>query len=111
MQEELAGRFMELLKPLFLPEAEIRRRPSSGDLFFLVDWKLNNDQPRLYKRSRKIVVQVTHETLEDYLDGTDQHRRSEERRITTAVATRLRSFQANHETPLGTPEPEEVWVL
>ena len=56
-------------------------------------------------------MHVTRETLEDYSDGTDQHRRSEERRITTEVATRLRSFQPNHETPHGTPEPEEVWEL
>lgn len=111
MQEVLAGRFIELLKPLFPSEAEIRRRPSSGDLLFLVDWKLNNDQSRANKRSRKIVIHVTRETLEDYSDGTDQHRRSEERRITTEVATRLRSFQPNHETPHGTPEPEEVWSL
>ncbi|MHB1271915.1 MAG: hypothetical protein ACYCZD_03950 [Rhodanobacter sp.] len=111
MNEELAALFIELLKPLFPPEAEICRRPSSGELVLVVDWKLKNDSVRPNKRSRKIIVQITHEIIEDYADGTDQHRRSEERRIAAAVKTQLNAFEPEHNSPRGTPEPEETWVL
>jgi hypothetical protein len=111
MNEELATRFTKLLKPLFPPETDILRRPSSGELILVVDWKLKDDPARPNKRSRKIIVQITHETIVDYADGTDQHRRSEERRIAAAVTTRLNAFEPKHNSPCGTPEPEETWVL
>lgn len=108
MWEQLEARLTHIVRPLFPNEAEFRRRPSSDGLVFSVAWKLKNDPARPNKRSRRIILVVSEEALEDYNDGD---RDARERRITNFVTERLKIFNPNHDAPYGQPEPEEQWVL
>jgi hypothetical protein len=108
MWENLEARLMDIVKPIFPNNAEIRRRPSSDGLELRVVWKLTNDANRPNKRSRRIILVVSEEALEDYNDGNHDVK---EKRIMKVITERLKGFNPNHNTPYGQPEPEELWAL
>lgn len=108
MWEQLEARLTNIVKPLFPDQAEFRRRASLDGLVFSVTWKLRNDPARPNKRSRRIILVVSEEALEDYNDG---NRDARERRIANSITERLKTFNPNHDVPYGQPEPEDQWVL
>jgi len=111
MWDDLEKQFSTVLSRLFPKEAQFRRRPASDDLCFSVSWKLKNDPARPNKRSRRIILVLPEELLEDYRDDDQNARAARERRMTDLVGQRLKQFDPNHNTPYGQPEPEEQWVL
>lgn len=108
MKEQLEIQLMNIIRPLFPNEAEFHHRPLSDGLVFSIAWKLKNDPTRPNKRSRRIILIVSEETLEDYNDG---NRDAIEKWITNFITENLRLFDPNHDTTYGQPEPEEQWIL
>jgi hypothetical protein len=104
-------RFKGLLAPLFPKEVDFRHVYTSDRVRFDVSWKLTSDPNRPNKRSRKIIVIVSEETLEDYEDGDDAARRRIEKKMVGDITKRLREFNPEHNTPYGQLEPEEQWVI
>lgn len=105
MWEQEETRLKEIIEPNFPPGVEIRRRLGSDGLVLSVAWKLKNNPIRPNKRSRRIILVLSEEALEDYdADARDK-------RIAAVVAHKLNTFVPDHDTPYGQPEPEEVWVL
>lgn len=107
MWEQQESRLIGIIKPIFPPGAEIRRRLGTDGLVLSVAWKLKNDPARPNKRSRRIILALSEEALEDYYADSD----ARDKRIAAIVADRLKAFTPDHDTPYGQPESEEVWVL
>ena len=108
---EFAQCFIALLAPVFPSGAELRALPSREGLQISVSWKLMSDPARKNKRSRRIIMLLSEEALEDYVDGDLHTRNTIEGRIVHFATERVKSFNPNHETPYGRPEPEELWYL
>lgn len=111
MWQELTQHFSGLLKPLFPNHADLRLIPSGNGIQIFVDWKLNNDQERPNKRSRKIIIRFCQETLEDYEAGQPQERTIADNKIVQLISHRLSSFEPNPDTHYGFPEPLEEWPV
>jgi hypothetical protein len=107
MWEQQESRLIGIIKPIFPPGTEIRRGLGSNGLVLNVGWKLKNDPARPNKRSRRIILAISEEALEDYHSDSD----ARDKRIASVIADRLKTFTPDHDTPYGQPEPEEVWVL
>lgn len=111
MWDEHLQRFITLLRPLFRDDAEIRIRPEQDGVPISVCWKLGTDPRRPNKRSKRIILFLPEEVLDDYEDGSELQREAFERRMLDKVTERLKVFDPNHESPHGHPEPEERWTL
>ncbi len=111
MWDDLATRFVGVVTPLFPKGATIRRQPCTDGLCFSVSWKLRNDPSRPNKWSKRIMLVVLEETIEDYVDGDRTAQLATERRMADLVAAKLAGFDPNHDAARGWPEPEVEWVL
>lgn len=109
--EKTTERFETLFAPLFPKDARFRSLPTTDGLRFSVNWKLKNDPSRPNKRSRRVVLMISQEAVEDHEDGTPNDRNTIERRMVDLVTAQLKQFNPDHDTPYGQPEPEEQWVL
>lgn len=108
---DVAQYFVTLLTPLFPTEAELRMLPPMDGLRISVSWKLKNEPSRKNKRSRKIIMVLSQEAQEDYVDGDTHTRQAIEGRIVHFATERLKEFDPNHDTAYGHPDPEEIWYL
>lgn len=111
MWDDLAAHFEALFAPLFPIESEFGRRPADNGLRFSICWKLNNDPARPNKRSRRIILVLPDEVLEDYRDDDDHGRGVKDTRFADSITQRLAHFNPDHQTPYGQADPEEPWVL
>lgn len=71
-------------------------------------WKLNNDPSRPNKRSRKLRLIISEETLADYRDANDEVRNSYDQKLNKFVADIINNFNGDHDTPYGETEPVET---
>lgn len=111
MADILQRRLLEILAPLFPNNALIPIRSTTDSLRFAVSWKLNNDSTRPNKRSRRIILVVPQEILEDYRDGDEGDRNTLEKRIVATITDKLRCFNPEHQTTCLQPEPKEEWLV
>ena len=99
------------LIPLFPRGAHLRRMPFSEDLVIAVDWKLNTDRDRPYKRSRLIRIVVPAELVKKYQAQSAQQKTAIDKRLITYVNTQLTNFNPDHVTDFGHIPPSEEWKL
>lgn len=111
MWTEFEKHFVSLLRPLFPSHANITRTKPDSEICILVDWKLAGDPDRPNKRSRKLVIRISQESLEDYGSASSPHRQSADERLVRHVFQRLSAFNPEHDARYGMPAPCEEWVI
>lgn len=111
MPVDIALHFQELVRPLFPEGARIKHLENRDGVSFLISWKLNTDPMRPNKRSRRIVFVLSEEFVEDYRDDSEAGQSQRDSRVRAAVSERLGQFEADHDAPYGSEEPEETWVI
>lgn len=85
---------------------------SGGDGFKLcIHWKLNNDPERPNKYSKTIAIQVPRELIEDFPGYPENMQNRGLAKIGTYIQGKLGTFDPNHNSPRGVPEPVEHWTL
>jgi len=104
MLDKTENELVNIVRPLFPENAEIYRRPSSDGLTIGVVWKLRSDQSRPNKRSRRIVLVLSQEALEDCNEDYDKLKKQ----IVVIVSNRLKSFNPNHDAPYGQQTSPEI---
>ena len=67
MTKQFITKWIELIRPIFPPEASIEA-DESNDVILRIDWLLGNDPERQNKRSRLIIIVISKEAVEDCKD-------------------------------------------
>lgn len=96
------------MKDLFPHDADFVFFSKDGDLFIRISWPLP-EPDRPFKRSKNIMLEISEEALDGYLNVGDPLRNEAERRLAAIVSARLRGFDPqNTLSPHATP-PREYW--
>ncbi len=74
-----------------------------------INWKLHNDPKRPNKRSKKVVLVLSQEFIEDHGNGTKAYFPGIDKVVTGFVVSQLRGFDPNHNAQYGQPEPVVEW--
>jgi hypothetical protein len=86
--------------------------PSGGpDMMILATWRLTSDPARPNKRSRLLRIAISGEALEDYARGSDGLRLASDERFVECLRRQLRTFDPDHDSPLGVEPPAVTWPL
>jgi hypothetical protein len=101
--------YWRFIKQLFPRHAEFVFFTRDWDLHIRVSWTLNDDPERPNKKSRNIILKISHEVLDDYLYVDDPRRHEAEQKLVDFVSSRLESFNPNHDTPRHMTTPREEW--
>ena len=112
MENDLLKKWVELLKPIFPPNAEFRSYVS-GDYYIEVGWKLCNAPDQLNKssHSRKIQLKITEEAVEDYLQNDPDQRARADNKLKSFVEKKYSEFNPDHNVPPYKSPPVETWVI
>jgi hypothetical protein len=81
-----------------------------GDLHIGVWWKLGSDASRPNKFSRRIVIRIAREALEDYIYVDNPQRAVAEQQLAARIRDRLRHFNPEH-SERATKTPIEEWQV
>lgn len=79
------------------------------DAFCLdINWKLKSDPSRPNKRSKKLRLIISEETLEDYRDANDEVVNNYDQKLNKFIGDTMANFSPDHDTPYGKIEPVET---
>lgn len=94
------------------PSADKDLVSTDGEGFKLcIRWKLNNDPQRPNKYSKTIAIGIPRELIEDFPGYPEDMQRAALVKIGEYVGNKLKTFDPNHDSPRGVPEPVEHWIL
>lgn len=96
-----------IIKEYFPKEVELFLHPIQ-DFCLDVDWKLKNDPNRPNKRSKKLRLIISEETIEDYRDANDDAKKSYDQKLKKFVEKTMAHFEPDHDTPYGRTAPVET---
>lgn len=108
------NQFIQLIKKDIFPnnvEFNIKYNFDAETYECYIDWKLNNDQNRPNKRSKKIKIQVSREGLEDYNNKNVKQRQAAQNQFENFIKERMKRFDPNHDKPKYEEPPMEEWVV
>jgi len=111
MNATLIEHWKNLLCPLFPRSAHLRSIPCGQYLVIAVDWKLNTDKERPYKRSRLIRIVVPDNLIKKYLLENSQQKTLLDKRLVTYINAQLTNFNPDHITDFGRIPPTEKWEI
>lgn len=95
-----------------MPEhAEYYVTEVSGDSKLSIHWKLNNDPNRPNKYSKTIVITIPQELIEDFPAYHHDLQELAMNKIGQHIQNCLKSFNPDHNSQRGRPEPIENWDL
>jgi hypothetical protein len=81
------------------------------DFCFDINWKLKNDPNRPNKRSRKLRLIISEETMEDYRDANNEAQNKYDQKLKKFITDTMSNFNLDHDTPhLGTVPVETIHV-
>jgi hypothetical protein len=104
-------RIVESIHHVMPENAEFQEVQGSGAINIRVAWKLNNDPARPHKMSKIILVCVTHEAAQDFKDASGVAQEVAYNHVSKFLATKLASFEPNHDTPQYERSPIEQWTI
>lgn len=96
-----------IIKEYFPKEVELFLHPIQ-DFCLDVDWKLKNDPSRPNKRSKKLKLIISEETIEDYRDANDGAKKGYDQKLKKFVERTMANFEPDHDTPYGRTTPVET---
>jgi hypothetical protein len=109
--KDYSGHFRNLVE-LQLPDDSRVLMPRGGqDMMILATWRLAADAFRASKRSRMIRIVISEEALQDYARGSDGTRLASDERFGAWLRQQLKSFDPNHDAPLGVEPPPVTWPV
>jgi hypothetical protein len=109
--KDYSTHFRELVES-HLPDSSRILMPRGGqDMMILATWRLAGDRFRPAKRSRMIRIVISQEAVEDYAGGTDGVRLASDQRLAIWLQRQLKSFDPDHDAPLGVEPPAVTWIL
>jgi len=94
MTEDLLDYWVRMIKPFFPANAWIVARYAGDDHIIEIDWKLDDDQGRPNRRSRKIQITISEEAIDDYLDKDKKERELFEISLKKLIHERYSHFNA-----------------
>lgn len=95
-----------------MPEdAEHCVTPSNRDYTLSIQWKLKNDPHRPNKYSKKIVIKIPGEIINDFPAHSETMQNLVLEGIEQQVRCFLKNFDPDHISPRGEPEPVECWLI
>jgi len=103
--------YWRFVKQLFPSEAAFEFFRENGDLHIRVSWKLKSDPNRPNKRSRRIIIRIAEEALDDYLYVDNPRRGLAERKLVAFLKSNLRSFKPEHSLPWYKTPPHVEWFV
>ena len=105
--KEIKDHWIEIIKDYLPKECDPFLHPNR-DFCLDVDWKLKNNQNRPNKRSKKLRIIISEETVEDYRDAHDGPRKNYDRKLRKFVDKTMAHFKPDHDTPYGRTTPVET---
>jgi hypothetical protein len=108
--KDYSSHFRKLVESEVPDDSRILMPHGQRDMMILTTWKLQ-DPLRPAKRSRMIRILIAQEALEDYARANDGHRLASDTRFTAWLRAQLKTFDPNHDSPLGTEPPPVTWNL
>ncbi len=95
MTEDLLDYWLRIITPLFPANAWIASRFSDGDYEIQIDWRLENDLRQSNKRSRKILLIILEEAIDDYLNKNKAERELSDIKMGKWISERYNHFNAD----------------
>jgi hypothetical protein len=112
MENGFAQRILKLLRGRFPHDSRINHSYRDNDLEIGVSWPLHTDPDRPNKESRTVIIKIPREVIGDYLNVPDpKTRRSAERQMVVYVGNKLKTFNPEHNEPLGKTPTPEIWLV
>lgn len=105
--KEIKEHWIDIIKEYF-PKDSCQFLHQIDDFCIDINWKLNNDPSRPNKRSRKLRLVISEETLEDYRDANDEVKNNYDEKLTKFISDTMANFIPDHDTPYGQTEPVET---
>jgi len=88
-----------------------RKEICSEAFYCCINWKLNNDKNRPYKRSRIIKILIARETLEDYNNSSTQSQKKVQISFYKFIESKYKKFNSDHDKDQNQLLPTEVWLF
>jgi hypothetical protein len=102
-------KLLQAIQVVTPPGAEIKTKNGIDGIGFSVSWLLGDDPERPNKRSKTIVISVSHEAAQDY--ETAPNSADAGARLQRILAENFANFDPNHDTAKYEPPPVERWVI
>lgn len=96
-----------IIKEYFPKEVELFLHPIQ-DFCLDVVWKLKNDPNRPNKKSKKLRLIISEETIDDCRDANDDPKKSYDQKLKKFVEKTMAHFEPDHDTPYGRTTPVET---
>lgn len=89
MDKKLQHHWLDLIRPLFMKDADLNILYQKDDYEVLVSWKLGTDPSRPSKRSKTIRIIVSEEAVEDYLKKSARQRENDDEKLVQFIITQV----------------------
>ncbi len=111
LRENYVIRLLQSIKPLFPDGSKFEIRNDYHDYCLLIDWELPEIKGGHLVRSKKIILLIDRDTIDDFMrDLKPAWRRLVEIRLRQYVARKLRFFNPDPD-PSTDQGQEELWVV
>ncbi len=111
MTEDLLDYWLRIIRPLFPANAWIAPRLVDGDYEIQIDWRLENDLEQPNKRSRKILLIIREEVIDDYLDKNKADRELSDIKMGEWISERYSHFNADDGTQPSRYASADKWSI
>ena len=111
MTEDLLDYWLRIITPLFPVNAWIASRFSNGDYEIQIDWRLENDLHQPNKRSRKIMLIIMEEAIDDYLNKNKAERELSDIKMGEWISERYSHFNADHDARSSRYVSADKWSI
>lgn len=101
----------QIVGSVFPANAEVHINKQIESFQAGISWNLNNDPERPNKKSKTIILNISHEVLEDLPNVSPSKQEECFERISSYLQQRLSDFDPDHSAPYGQPAPTETWVI
>jgi len=103
--------WLNLIRPLFMKDADLSIVDLKEEYEVVVSWKLGTDPSRPSKRSKTIRIIVSEEAVEDYLKKSERQRENDDEKLVQFIKSNLENIDPNHDNPIHLPRPEAPpWI-
>jgi hypothetical protein len=108
--KDYAPHFRAMLEDQLPDDARVLMPRGPQDMVMLASWRLR-DPLRPAKRSRMIRIVISQEAIQDYARRDEALRLASDTRFIDWIQRQLKSFDPNHNAPLGVEPAPVTWNL
>ena len=106
-----ADQFINHIKSLFPEENDYTAIQISENFGCEISWYLKKYAQRPHKRSKKIIIKITREALEDYDKLADQEKKMAQSKFYKFISMQYNNFDPQHDNSRDEEPPEVEWVV